>query len=117
MGWIGQTDFEFWVWKFASQRLNMNFAWRTANEFSGPLSSIDRLRRTENTNNDGLWGTGKVPGGYKGCCFRDFAKGLKTLRKRLGFGGGAVEKMYAMAASGRIHFDYKQTNNNGLYIL
>jgi len=33
-------------------------------------------------------GTGKVPGGYKGCCFRDFAEGLKTLRKRLGFGGG-----------------------------
>ena len=33
-----------------------------------------------------------MPGGYKGCCFRDFAKGLKTLRKRLGFGGGRWKK-------------------------
>jgi translation initiation factor 1 (eIF-1/SUI1) len=45
-----------------------------------------------------------VPGGCKGHGFRDFAKGLKTLRKRLG-SGGAVEETHVMISNGRIQYD------------
>jgi len=44
--------------------------------------------RWENIGRFSLRVEGKVPRGCKGCCFRDFAKGLNSLRKQLGFGGG-----------------------------
>ena len=53
-----------------------------------------------------------MPGGCKGCCFRDFAQGLKTLSKRLGCGGAVEKILYVMAARGRIHYHYKQTNKH-----
>ena len=51
----------------------------------------------------------EVPGGCKGCCFRDFAKGSKTLRKRLGFWGGAVDKYYI--CHGRYAAEYIMISN------
>ena len=59
-----------------------------------------------------------MPGGCKGHGFRDFVKGLKTLRKRLGSGGGggvgAVEETHVMISNGRIQYDSnKQTSTYG----
>ena len=50
--------------------------------------------RWENIGRFSLRVEGKVPGGCKGC-FRDFAKGLNSPRKQLGFGG--VEESVLMS--------------------
>ena len=52
-------------------------------------------------------------GGYKGCCFHDFAKGLKSLRKRLGFGGGRWKNIMSWPlAAEYIMITNKQTMSN-----